>query len=193
MILETDEEEAPDVEAEPNPTEDPLTGEEFDWENLPEKERKKIAARGAARAYLSTAIVALTTSGLLDPIGGAASKWRFNPASDRQTVFMVKFEKSARAAVNLRGYLTDGAVDDVQAGHVRAVALIAKRICTGLEEGKAYRSGVVSDACSLARTLLWGFGKDRTDTRSQVQVRQDAFAALERYGIDPAEVLAGVR
>lgn len=193
LEIEGDKADEPEVEAEPNPTEDPLTGEEFEWDDLPEKERKRILARSAEKAYLSTAVVALTASGLLDPFGGAASKWRFNPASDRQTVFMSKFEKSARAAVNLRGYLTDGAVDDVQAGHVRAVALIAKRICTGLEEGKAYRSGVVSDACSLAKTLLWGFGKDRTDTRSQVQVRQEAFAALERYGIDPAEVLAGVK
>lgn len=193
LEIATEEDEAPEVDAEPNPTEDPLTGEAFEWDDLPEKERKRILARSAEKAYLSTAVVALTASGLLDPFGGAASQWRQNPASDRQTAFMSKFDRSARAAMNLRGYLTDGAVDDTQAAHVRAVALIAKRICTGLEEGKAYRSGVVSDACSLAKTLLWGFGKDRTDTRSQVQVRQDAFAALERYGIDPAEVLAGVR
>jgi hypothetical protein len=76
---------------------------------------------------------------------------------------------------------------------VRAVALIAKRICTGIEEGKSYRSGVVSDACSLARTLIWGFGRNPADTRPPSKVRQDAFAALDRYGIDPADVLAGVR
>lgn len=185
--------EEPEVEAEPNPTEDPLTGEEFEWDDLPEKERKKILARSAEKAYLSTAVVALTASGLLDPIGGAASQWRINSASDRQTGFMAKFEKTARVALTMRGYLAEGAVDDAQAAHVRAVGLIVKRICTGIEEGKAYRSGVVSDACSLAKTLLWGFGKDRSDTRSQAQVRQDAFAVLERYGIDPANVLAGVK
>lgn len=185
--------EEPEVEAEPNPTEDPLTGEEFEWDDLPEKERKKILARSAEKAYLSTAVVALTASGLLDPIGGAASQWRINSASDRQTGFMAKFEKTARVALTMRGYLAEGAVDDAQAAHVRAVGLIVKRICTGIEEGKAYRSGVVSDACSLAKTLLWGFGKDRSDTRSQAQVRQDAFAVLERYGIDPADVLAGVK
>ena len=197
LEIATDEEEAPDVEAEPNPTEDPLTGEEFDWENMPEKERKNIAARGAARAYLSTAIVALTTSGLLDPIGYGVSQWRVNSASERQTVFLSKFEKTSRMALTMRGYLTDGAVDDVQAAHVQAVALIVSRMCKGSEalaaKGKAYQSGVVSDACSLAKTLLWGFGKNDDDRRSKVQVRQDAFAALERYGIDPAEVLAGVR
>jgi superfamily II DNA or RNA helicase len=193
LEIEADKADEPEIEAEPNPTEDPLTGEEFEWDDLPEKERKKVLARSAEKAYLSTAIVALTASGLLDPFGGAASQWRKNPASERQTAFMAKFEKSARAAVNMRGYLTDGAVDDVQAGHVRAVALIAKRICTGIEEGKAYRSGVVSDACSLARTLIWGFGRNPADTRPPSKVRQDAFAALERYGIDPADVLAGVR
>ena len=89
-------------------------------------------------------------------------------------------------------------VTDTMVSHLRleeAIGLALKEAILGdLEKHlEAYRSGVVSDACSLARTLLWGFGKDRTDTRSQVQVRQDAFAALERYGIDPAEVLAGVR
>jgi hypothetical protein len=183
----------PASEKEPDPTEDPLTGEEFEWDELPEKERKKVLARGAEKAYLSTAIVALTASGLLDPFGDAKSRWRTNPASDRQVAFMAKFDRSARAAVNLRGYMNDGAANDEQAAHVRAVALIAKRICTGIEEGKAYRSGVVSDACSLARTLLWGFGRNAADTRNPAKVRQDAFAALERYGIDPTDVLAGVR
>lgn len=197
LEIATDEDDAPEVEAEPDPTEDPLTGEEFEWDNLPEKERKKIAASGAARAYLSTAIVALTTSGLLDPIGNGVSQWRFNRASERQSVFLSKFEKTSRAALSLRGYLTDGAADDVQAAHVQAVALIVSRMCKGLEalseKGRTYQSGVVSDACSLAKTLLWGFGRNDADKRSQVQVRQDAFAALARYGIDPAEVLAGVR
>ena len=197
LEIASDEEEAPEVEAEPNPTKDPLTGEEFDWENLPEKERKKIVARGAARAYLSTAIVALTTSGLLDPIGYGVSQWQFNPASERQTVYLSKFGKTSRMALTMRGYLTDGAVDDVQAGHVRAVALIVWRMCKVSEalaaKGQSYQSGVVSAACSLAKTLLWGFGKNDDDRRSKVQVRQDAFAALERYGIDPAEVLAGMK
>ena len=183
----------PEIEAEPDPTEDPLTGEEFEWDDLPEKERKRILARSAMKAYLSTAVVALTASGLLDPFGGAASQWRRNHASDRQTAFASKFGKTANAAVNLRGYLTDGAVNDEQAAHVRAVALTMKRICAGIDEGKTFRSGVLSDACSLAKTLLWGFGKNADDRRSQVQVRQDAFAALERYGIDPTEVLAGIK
>jgi superfamily II DNA or RNA helicase len=197
LEIEGDKADEPEVEAEPNPTEDPLTGEEFEWDDLPEKERKKIAARGAARAYLSTAIVALTASGLLDPIGYGVSQWRFNPASDRQTAFLSKFEKTARMSLTMRGYLTDGAVDDTQAAHVQAVALIIYRLCKGIEalaeKGRTYQSGVLSDACSLAKTLLWGFGKNDDDRRSKVQVRQDAFAALERYGIDPAEVLAGVR
>jgi hypothetical protein len=193
LEIEADKADEPEIEAEPNPTEDPLTGEEFEWDDLPEKERKKVLARSAEKAYLSTAIVALTASGLLDPFGGAASQWRQNPASDRQVEFMLRFAKTARAAVNLRGYLTDGAVDDVQAGHVRAVALIAKRICTGLDKGSNFRSGVLSDACSLAKTMLWGFGKSFADTRSPSKVRQDAFAALERYGIDSTDVLAGVR
>jgi hypothetical protein len=184
----------PASEKEPDPTEDPLTGEEFEWDELPEKERKRILATGEIRAYLSTAIVALTAGGQLDPIGGSASKWRFNPASEKQTAFLVSFSKTAGAAQNMRGYLGysgAGAQNDEQAAHVRAVAKAVKVLVRVIENGGTLRSGIVSDACSLARCLFRGHGKNRADTRPPAQVQREAFECLERYSVDPSHVLNG--
>jgi len=189
-----DAEDGPASVKEPDPTEDPLTGEEFEWGDLPEKERKRILATGEIRAYLSTAIVALTAGGHLDPFGGSASKWRTNEASEKQITFLVSFSKTAGAAQNMRGYLGHpgaGAQNDEQAAHVRAVAKAVKVLVRAIENGAALRSGVVSDACSLARCLFRGHGKNRADTRPPAQVQREAFECLERYSVDPSHVLNG--
>jgi hypothetical protein len=60
-----------------------------------------------------------------------------------------------------------------------------------IENGGALRSGIVSDACSLARCLFRGHGKNRSDTRPPAQVQREAFECLERYSVDPSHVLNG--
>jgi superfamily II DNA or RNA helicase len=183
--LEIAGEETDDDKAATEPVEkgiDPLTGEEFVWDDLPEKQRREIMALGELRAYLSTAVVALTASGLLDTFGNAASKWRTNSASEKSLAFLHKFAKTAHKATTSRGYL-DGTETHEQAQHVRAVARGVAQIIRGAET-RTVRAGILSDVCSLARTLLWGFGR-RDDNRDKFQVRADAFAALARYSVDP--------
>lgn len=170
----------------PEPCIDPLTGEPFEWEDMPVKQRREIMALGEMRAYLSTAVVALTASGLIDPFGAPASKWRINPASEKSLAFLEKFRKTAHKTTVERGYL-EPSLSPEEARHMQAVARGVTQILRG-SENRVVRAGIVSDVCTLARTLLWGFGR-RDDSRDKYQVRADAFAALARYNVDPEPCL----
>jgi superfamily II DNA or RNA helicase len=185
-----DAEDGPASVKEPDPTEDPLTGEEFEWDELPEKERKRILATGEIRAYLSTAIVALTAGGLLDPFGSAKSKWRLDIATDKQTTLLNNFSRTANFAIQRKGRLL-GSETDFAADHIRAVAKSIRYLIAVSASGKAVRRGVVSDACSLAMCLFRGYKKNNRDTRPPAQVQREAFECLERYSVDPSHVLNG--
>jgi superfamily II DNA or RNA helicase len=184
----------PASEKEPDPTEDPLTGDAFEWDKLPEKERKKVLALYEFRAYLSASVVALTASGLLNTIGGDASKWRVDKATDRQSELLRKFSKTANWATQQAGRM-NGTETDFEVTHIRAVAKIIRVLIQAsnklAESSRVLPRGIVSDACSLGRALLWGHGRNHRDDRPPEQVKREAFAALERYSVDPSHVLAG--
>lgn len=70
-------------------------------------------------------------------------------------------------------------VDGQDAQQVRAVAYCVQRL---LQAEKA-QSGIVADACNVARVVLWGFGDDRDG------LQPEALRMLAQWEVDPSSVL----
>ena len=156
---------------------DPLTGEPLGrLEDMPASERKAFQMRTEVAIYVARSVVVLRAGGLIVP-KVKDGKWRKRPATDRQWAFLTKFEKTARFALQQMGRMNG--VDGQDAQQVRAVAYCVQRL---LQAEKA-QSGIVADACNVARVVLWGFGDDRDG------LQPEALRMLAQWEVDPSSVL----
>ena len=156
---------------------DPLTGEPLGpLEGMPADERKAFRMRSEVAIYIARTVVVLRAGGLIVPKVGDG-KWRKRPATDKQWAFLLKFEKTARFALGKLGKMNG--VDGQDAQQVRAVAYCVQRL---LQADKA-QSGIVADACNVARVVLWGFGEGRDG------LQPEALQMLAQWEVDPSSLL----
>jgi hypothetical protein len=171
----------------PPPMIDPLTGEPIEWDELPPKERKRIWVRGDVRVYVMTGSIALRASGLVSAptFASPTGQWRSNPASEKSIQFLQKFSKTANFALQRRGVL-DGMDDEATVEHVRVTALCLRILCESAGRGDTLAAGIVADAITLGKLVLWGFGEPGAD---KLKVRALATEALQRHNVDPSPLL----
>lgn len=177
------------------PSVDPVTGEEFEWDELPPAEQKRVTLASPAVAYIGRCVIALRTGGV---VGGSSQKgrWRHDPATPKQIEVLTKMVKSVAWARSEAHRLPGrSGMDDTD----RLIAL-----CRAYDRAfKAYsdsgyppRKGVCSDLITCMFTLVSGRSDvalpadTPTDPRLRERaVRSAAFGALARYGVDPTDLL----
>ena len=136
---------------------DPLTGEIIPAE-APSRERKRVRLASESASYIAQAAAALRAAGIASPDPVSIRQWRANCASDRQLAWLAKMAKTARWMAH------DAECRDTPARD------IARAYRSVIAAGAKVRAGVASDLLSCL-------------TASLSARRQDAYAALARYGV----------
>lgn len=130
------------------PTEDsidPLTGEPYEWDDLPAAEKKRIRAATETARTLAIAAVMLTQHGFVRR-SVFPGDWRFEPATAAQTKTLAGLYGVAHLVV------TGGAEWGAHPTLLRRLALELRRVCRA---GKL-RCGVASDALTVGMALFRG-------------------------------------
>jgi hypothetical protein len=177
------------------PSVDPVTGEEFEWDDLPPAEQKRVTLASPAVAYIGRCVIALRTGGV---VGGSSQKgrWRHDPATPKQIEVLTKMVKSVAWARSEAHRLPGrSGMDDTD----RLIALCRaydRAFKAYADSGYPPRKGVCSDLITCMFTLVSGRSDvalpadTPTDPRLRERaVRSAAFGALARYGVDPTDLL----